>query len=322
MKDYFRAIPDIHLGDLSEILKRIDEKKAKLDRARPLPSVVLSNLREGLAIEWTYNSNSIEGNTLTLAETRVVIEDGITIGGKSIREHLETINHDAAITRLEDLVAPDYLLRSTDLLTLHQLVMQGIDKDFAGRLRNGMVRISGSNVVPPSPSKVSDLLDELVQWTNSHLTDIDVVVLVAIFHHGFEWIHPFFDGNGRTGRLAMNLILMSLGYPPAIILKNDRKKYYAALNAANGGDFIRVIGLVAQAIERSLNIYLNALPETYEDYRPISDIVNEEEVPYGMDYISLLARRGKISAHKEGRNWVTSVEEIKRYHAKYSLERE
>jgi Fic family protein len=127
------------------------------------------------------------------------------------------------------------------------------------------------------------------------------------------WIHPFFDGNGRTARLAMNLILLNAGYPPAIILRNDRSKYYDALNKANNGNYAKLMLLMAQALERSLNIYLNALPDSNDDYTEISNIVNEPEINYGQEYISLLARQGKIDAYKEGRNWLTSKEAVLTY---------
>jgi len=316
----FPKIHHITDGGVDNILQRVAEKKAQLDAVRPLPNVVLQNLRESFSLEWTYNSNSIEGNTLTLSETRVVVEDGMTIGGKTIQEHLEAINHDRAIDYLEELVVPDYELRSMDLLNLHEIVMKGIDMDFAGRLRNGAVRIQGANITPPSPRKVSDLIDELITWVLAQKGDMSSVILTSIFHHRFEWIHPFFDGNGRTGRLAMNLILMAEGYPPAIILTNDRKKYYTALNNANKGDYRKLITLIAQSIERSLNVYLNALPDTYQEYLPLSEIVAEEDVPNGIEYISLLARRGKNSAHKEGRNLFTTKDEILNYYKTHNTD--
>ncbi len=137
--------------------------------------------------------------------------------------------------------------------------------------------------------------------------------MATIFHHKFVWIHPFFDGNGRTVRLAMNLLLMNAGFPPAIILSNDRKKYYSALNKANKGDYRKLMLVISQALERTLNIYLNALPDSDDDYKVISNLVQEEAVPYGQDYISLLARQGKIDAYKEGRNWLTSKKAIEDY---------
>ncbi|MFN8338960.1 MAG: Fic family protein [Saprospiraceae bacterium] len=299
---------------ISDLLGRILKKKEVLDSCRPLPSSAIERVRQELSIEWTYNSNSIEGNSLTLAETRIVLQDGLTIGGKPLREHFEAINHDKAINFLEELVNIAYEIRTIDVLSIHELVMKNIDDQFAGRIRNGMVRILGANFSPPSPEKVSDLLDTLIEDVNLNVDNWDLPFLVTYFHHKLVWIHPFFDGNGRTGRLAMNLLFMKHGFPPAIILKNDRKKYYTALNLANNGDYSKLYLLILQAIERSLNIYIQIIPKAYEVYESISTIANDPEVPYGMEYISLLARTGKIDAFKEGRNWVTTKNAVMTHH--------
>jgi Fic family protein len=134
-----------------------------------------------------------------------------------------------------------------------------------------------------------------------------------VFHHKFVWIYPFFDGNGKTVRLAMNLILMKEVFLPAIILRNDRKKYYAALNAANKGNYSKLGLLMCQALERTLNIYIQALPDNDFNYTEISNLVEKEQLPYGQEYISLLARKGKIDAYKEGRNWLTTKDGIEDY---------
>lgn len=293
-------------------LDRIIDKKRRLDMHRPIPHYALQSIKESLTMEWTYNSNSIEGNTLTLRETKLVLEEGITIKGKSLREHFEAVNHQDAIEHVETLARPDYTLTVSDILDVHAMVLQKIEKDFAGRFRTSGVRISGANFVPPNAQKVSTMVDELVDWANE-TEDMHEVVKSAIFHHRFVWIHPFFDGNGRTARLLFNLLLMKEGYPPAIILKNDRKKYYEALNQANNGSYGKLVLLIFQAVERSLDIYLSSLEDNADDYKSISDIVLEPEVPYGQEYVSLLARTGKIAAHKEGRNWVTTKEAILEY---------
>ncbi|WP_367770499.1 Fic family protein [Flavobacterium sp. WC2421] len=292
---------------------RLYEKKQVLQTSRPLPNIALNKIKESLSIEWTYNSNSIEGNTLSLRETQMVLQEGITIKGKSLREHFETHNHDKAIDYLFSIVNDDYVLRSIDILSLHGLVLRSIEDDFAGRLRNGGVRISGANFVPPNANKVSDLLDELIDFINTNPLGLNDIELAAIFHHKLVWIHPFFDGNGRTFRLAMNLLLMRCGFPPAIILKNDRKKYYEALNQANGGNYQKMTLLMCQALERTLNIYLNALPGNDNEYIEISNLVQEPGMAYGQEYISLLARQGKIDAYKEGRNWLTTREAVENY---------
>lgn len=293
--------------------ERLYKKKQDLQISRPLPNIALNKIRESLSIEWTYNSNSIEGNTLSLRETQMVIQEGITIKGKSLREHFETHNHDKAIDYLYTIVNDDYSLRSIDILSLHSLVLRSIEEDFAGRIRNGGVRISGANFVPPNANKVSDYLDELIDFINTNPLHLNDIELATIFHHKLVWIHPFFDGNGRTVRLSMNLLLMRCGFPPAIILKNDRKKYYEALNQANNGNYQKLMLLMCQALERSLNIYLNAMPDNDNDYQKISDIVSEPSSPYGQEYVSLLARTGKIDAYKEGRNWYTTKEAIEDY---------
>jgi Fic family protein len=293
--------------------ERLYKKKQVLQTSRPLPNIALHKIRESLSIEWTYNSNSIEGNTMSLRETQMVIQEGITIKGKSLREHFETHNHDKAIDYLYSIVNDDYNLRSIDILSLHGLVLRSIEDDFAGRIRNGGVRITGANFNPPNANKVPDLLDELIDFINTNPLQLNDIELATVFHHKLVWIHPFFDGNGRTVRLAMNLLLMRSGFPPAIILKNDRKKYYEALNQANGGNYQKLTLLMCQSLERTLNIYINALPGQDNEYIAISNLVEEPNMPYGQEYISLLARQGKIDAYKEGRNWLTTREAVEDY---------
>lgn len=307
---------DIDLKYRPEFQTTFDRLFDKLDvikKSRPFPNIALSKIKEALNIEWTYNSNAIEGNTLSLRETQMVLQEGITIKGTSLREHFEAKNHEHAIDYLYKIVKDDYTLRAIDILSLHGLVLRSIEDDFAGRIRNAGVRISGANFVPPNASKVSDLLDELIDFVNNNPLNLNEIELAAVFHHKMVWIHPFFDGNGRTVRLAMNLLLMRRGFPPAIILKNDRKKYYEALNKANKGDYSKLILLMCQALERTLNIYISSLPDSEYDYQSISSIVEEPSMPYGQEYVSLLARQGKIDAHKEGRTWYTSKKAILDY---------
>ena len=312
------------LVQFEERFKRILDKKSKLDSKRPLPSHIMQKIKDGLFVEWTYNSNSIEGNTLTLQETKIVLEQGMTVKGKSLREHFEATNHHEAIDYLETLIKPKYILSEKDIIELQNIILTKIEKDYAGRYRTGGVRIVGANFTPPNALKVYDLMKDLVSWTNENPLGLNDIALATVFHHRFVHIHPFSDGNGRTVRLAMNLLLMRKGFPPAIILKNDRKKYYAALNQANNGKYEKLTLLMIQALERSLDIYLSAYPsESFEDdYQNISDIVEEPDIPYGQEYVSLLARQGKIDAYKEGRNWLTSKTAVKEYIEKRERKRE
>jgi len=267
---------DVQLDyDFMAFLKRLDEEKVRLDSYRPIPAYKIKSIKESLDLEWTYNSNSIEGNTLSLMETLAVVKDGLTIAGKSLREHFEAVNHTEAIAFVEELVQPDYKLYKRDILEVHSLVLDKIDKEIAGQYRTAAVRIQGANFVPPDALLVTELMDDLIAWYNSDAQKLHPIVRVCIFHHRFVWIHPFFDGNGRTARLIFNLLLMSTGYPPAIILKVDRKKYYDSLNASNSGDYSKFLLL--------------------------------------QEYVSLLARRGKIEAYKEGRVWYTSKKAIEAY---------
>ena len=312
------------LVQFEERFKRILDKKSKLDSKRPLPSHIMQKIKDGLFVEWTYNSNSIEGNTLTLQETKIVLEQGMTVKGKSLREHFEATNHHEAIDFLETLIKPKYILSEKDIIELQNIILTKIEKDYAGRYRTGGVRIVGANFTPPNALKVYDLMKDLVSWINENPLNLSDIALATVFHHRFVHIHPFSDGNGRTVRLAMNLLLMRKGFPPAIILKNDRKKYYAALNQANNGKYEKLTLLMIQALERSLDIYLSAYPsESFEDdYQNISDIVEEPDIPYGQEYVSLLARQGKIDAYKDGRNWLTSKTAVKEYIEKRERKRE
>ncbi|MGY5847221.1 Fic family protein [Salegentibacter sp. HM20] len=300
-------------NEFAESFERLFQKKKKLEMSRPLPGIALKKIREALVIEWTYNSNSIEGNSLSLRETQMILQEGVTVKGKSLREHFEAKNHEIALDYLYSLVTPNYILNAKDILKLHELVLRSIEDDFAGRLRTAGVRIAGANFMPPNALKVPQLVDDLVDFINQNLQDLNIIELATVFQHKFLWIHPFFDGNGRTARLAMNLLLMAAGFPPAIILRNDRSKYYEALNQANTGNYSKLILLMCQALERSLNIYIQALPDNDSNYTEISRLVEEEELPYAKDYISLLARQGKIDAYKEGRNWLTTREAVVEY---------
>lgn len=294
-------------------LERLDAKKERLELLRPLPGIAVKRLRETIAIEWTYHSNAIEGNTLNLVETKLVIEQGITIKGKSLREHLEVINHYDAIDKVVALAQPNTMISEKVILDLHSLVLEKIEKDYAGRYRNFGVRIAGANFVPPNYLKVPDLMADLVGWLHENPLSLHPLMLATAFHHRFVFIHPFADGNGRTVRLLFNLLLMSKGYPPAIILKQDRQKYYRALVQADNGNHGPLALLMFQAAERTMDIYLSNFEGNAESYIPIGDLAEEPGIPYGEEYIGLLARRGKIDAYKEGKVWYTSKKAIEEY---------
>jgi len=244
--------------------KKLTEKKKILDNHRPFDASLIKNLEEWFRIELTYTSNAIEGNTLSRAETALVVEKGLTIGGKSIAEHLEAINHAAALDFVkEQIKRKPSDLRERDILKIHEIILDRIDRENAGIYRRVPVRISGSAIVLPNPRKVQTLMDEFFSWIENE-TKMHAAELAAEAHYRFVTIHPFIDGNGRTARLLMNMILIMRGYPPAIIRKNDRLAYIKSLEKpqlVNGegdskNDYFK---LIANAVDRSLNIYLKAI---------------------------------------------------------------
>lgn len=243
-------------------LVHLTEKKARLDAHRPLPSSVIAKLKEYFTVAWTYHSNAIEGSSVTLQETRAILLDGITVGGKPLREHLEVINHRHAIDFVQALAQKDAPLTEHAIRQIHALVLRTIDDEEAGRYRRGNVRITGSDFVPPDAVAVPGLMHDFAAWLASdEAKQLHTVEFAALAHFKLVDIHPFVDGNGRTARLLMNLILMRAGYPPAIVRAEDRVAYYDALDAAHAGDTRDVIALIADAVGRSLDIYLDAVPK-------------------------------------------------------------
>lgn len=242
-----------------ELIARIDEKQKKLNAYRPLPPELVANLEEWLAVDYTYNSNAIEGNTLSLSETALVVEKGITIGGKTVREHLEAINHMKAIDCIRALAHTTHVeLVTDDILAMHKIILQGIDDMNAGVFRTVNVRVTGSSTVFPNWAKVPLLMVDFMQWLQT--TQEHPLIIAALAHFKLVTIHPFVDGNGRTSRLLMNLLLLQSGYPFAIIKNEQRTAYINALERAqvtnNLDDFYE---LVLNAVEASLDIYLQAV---------------------------------------------------------------
>lgn len=243
---------------LNDYLQQIDQAKARLDAYRPLPAHTAASLREHITLEWTYNSNGIEGNTLTLRETKVVLE-GITVGGKKMQEHLEAVNHRDAIEFLEQLVGNPAPVTERDIKDMHSIILRGIAPQDAGRYRHENVIISGASTFPPDFLHVEESMQSLLSSYHGNLEE-HPIKRAAQLHTRFVKIHPFVDGNGRTGRLLMNLELMKCGYPPAIIRVGDRLSYYDALdNACVNGDFDGITYLIADGVQRSLALYLEVI---------------------------------------------------------------
>lgn len=242
--------------DYHAILKQIDEKKALLDSKKPFPRHTLKSLREKLLVEWTYHSNAIEGNTLTLSETKVVLE-GITIAGKTLQEHLEVINHKEAIGYIEEIISNQAPLSEWQIKNIHSIVLKGILPANAGIYRQENVFISGAEHIPPDFVQVPAQMAELLEWYSGQAQSFHVVERAAILHSQFVKIHPFVDGNGRTARLLLNFELMKNGYVPIIIKKEQRVEYYDFLDFSHiKGDYSPFIQLVARILEATLDFYI------------------------------------------------------------------
>jgi Fic family protein len=237
----------------------LDARKARIDAIRPLSAAELSRLNETLSLDYTYNSNGIEGNTLTLRETKIVLE-GMTIGGHSLKEHLEAINHAEAIEYMMDLAGKNAPIDDQSIRGIHSIILSKIDRENAGIYRRVNVEISGAQHVPPKAILVPDKIKDFITWANSDASDLHPIERAAIVHTDFVNIHPFADGNGRTARLLMNLELVKSGYPIAIVEIQDRSHYYESLDrAAIDGDYQHIIQVVSTALSRSFDRYEKAL---------------------------------------------------------------
>jgi len=302
----------------TKIYERILSKKKALDSLRPLPPELVRKLWEQMQIEFTYNSNAIEGNALSLRETQLVIQEGITVRGKSLREHLEARNHPEAIAYIEKLVQKGSTIEEDDILNVHKLLMHGIDDQNAGRYRTGQVRVAGASFMPPSADRVKPMINELLQTLKQNPDELRPIELAAFFHHKLAYTHPFLDGNGRTARLLMNVILVRNGYPLTVLLKVDRPKYLRALSEADNGNLIPLTNFVARSVERSLDIYLLAFEKEAEilTLREASELT-----PYTQEYLSLLARKGNMGAFKLRRNWVITRKALNEYLKAHSISR-
>lgn len=212
-------------------LKKVDTLHKAWNKVRPLSNLKIEKLRSYYKIKYTYESNKIEGNTLTLSETKLVVEDGLTIGGKSLNEHLEAINHAEAIEYIYELINDKVEFDEKLLLTIHGLILRGIDRENAGRYRKVPVRITGSEHIPPQPYLLGKMMEEYFDYYSKMRKRLHPVLLAAEMHERLVSIHPFIDGNGRTSRLIMNFILLKHGYTIANLkgASENRLAYYNAL---------------------------------------------------------------------------------------------
>ncbi len=238
--------------------RRLKEKLAKLSSLRPLPQKTLGRLRDKFEVDMTYHSNAIEGNRLTLRETWLILRKGMTVRGKSMKEHLEATNHAEAIELLEKMVDSKKLILEKDVLALHATILDKIDPQNAGFYRHEQVYIEGSSVQLAKWKEIPHLMKEVYKELNNKDKGIKAVYSAVKVHHKTAKIHPFVDGNGRLARLLMNLRLMRSGFPPTILRKEQRRAYYSALEKADEGDFRALAMLIGKDVEKALDLYLEA----------------------------------------------------------------
>lgn len=243
---------------VSPLLAEVDRLKERLASMRPLSQGEVEALREEFIIEHTHQSTAIEGNTLTLKETALVLQ-GITIDRKPLKDHLEAVGYKEAYEYVERLVKEQKMLSSYEICSIHSLVLADRPED-RGRWRRVPVRIMGASVEPPQPYMIEPMVGELLNDYSMVMTRLHAVERVSLFHLRFESIHPFVDGNGRTGRLLLNMQLMQAGYPPINVKFADRKRYYDAFeDYAVTGSPQAMTNLVAEYLKERMTSMLSLL---------------------------------------------------------------
>ena len=242
----------------NNVIMEVDYKKEKLAAMRPLTAGEVERLRDEFMIEFTYNSNAIEGNTLTLKETAMALE-GMTIDKKPLKDHLEAVGHRDAFLYVQDIAKKDMPLSESVIKNIHALVLMNRPED-KGVYRRIPVKIMGAYTEPVQPYLIEPKMTELLQSDNERKGAIHDIERIARFHLEFEGIHPFIDGNGRTGRLLMNLELIKCGYPPINVKFADRKRYYDAFDAYyKDGNPNKMIDMIAEYVNERLGEYLAVL---------------------------------------------------------------
>ncbi len=293
---------------MNQIFANLTAKKKELDTYKPFPPELIKNLNDWYRIELTYTSNAIEGNTLTRQETALVVDDGITVSGKSLQDQLEAVNHAQACDFIEVLAKKkrqDISLK--EILNIHKKILSKIDDKNAGQFRNVSVRIKGSETVLPTADKVPQLMAEFVIWLQAPNSD-NPIKIAADAHFKLVSIHPFIDGNGRTSRLLMNLLLIQAGYPPIFIKKEDRNIYIKSLEEGQTkGNLIEYNHLIAEAVDRSLDIYLEAVnPQRQLDsshrFYTTEEVANTLRVD--PESVRRYVRSGKLKAVRLGGKFI------------------
>lgn len=294
---------DIKIDD--GILQNIDKKKKRIDTLRPISKEIEKKLLQDLKLKHTYHSIAIGGNKLTQNEVKRVIEDGIAIGGKSLKDHLEAKNDYDAFNMITE--NKRMKITGETIKRIHELVTRGIMKD-GGKYRTINMKITGGQTSTPDYNNLTQIMSEYIK--NIRNVKLDPIKKAAYIQHGLLRIHPFVDGNGRVARLLTNLYLIKQGYPPIIIKKEDTHKYYRVLQEADNGDLSSFATFIAIAANESLMFYLSNLIED-EKLIPLNEL--SKDGPYTQEYLSLRARQGQIDAIKIENIWYSTKQALEDY---------
>ena len=274
--------PFSYNGNLRSEIDDLQGRVSEMRNVGKLSPDTLRHIRKYFKLKDIYHSNAIEGNALDMGETQLVVEMGLTIAGKTLRDQAEAKNLGAALDHLESLVKLTHEPISLhDVRQIHTLVLKGIDDDNAGGFRKEDVTISGSEYKPPNHMDVPNQMDDLMRWLRQSSTSVqgDIIVTAAAAHAWFAQIHPFIDGNGRTARILMNLVLMRAGYPPAIVTRDDRFRYYDALEQSQISDLTPFIKLISECVSETLEQYEDAAAEQQEQIDWAQSFANKYEQP-------------------------------------------
>lgn len=278
--------PNHHVDDLA---RQIEDFKVKLSAMRPLSPSLLAALQRPLDIEITHTSNAIEGNTLTLRETNEVIEHGITISGKPLKDHLEAQDHHFALEYMYELASQSEPINERTVRELHTLVMKRSGPDIAGRYSPAARFISGSNTVFPHPLQTPELMREF----GRELQAYEPTPANAFHaHYSLTRIHPFADGNGRTARLLMNLVLVRGGYRPIAVRPEDRSSYLAALETASNDENLAPFeALMFERLRDTMNAYVALIGETLKNEKALSERATDADHAESTSYAAFMARK-------------------------------
>lgn len=248
---------------LKDRISEIDNLKKEIDSFRPLPATILPMLKEYFRIGLTYSSNALEGNTLTETETKVILEDGLTIGGKTVKEHFEVIGHSKAYDFMMSLTQNNTFTEA-DICRLHYLFYYLIDEENAGKYRQVPIFVTGTDFKFPAVAEVPILMEKLFQEISQYQQTYHPVHYAALIHAKLVTIHPFVDGNGRTARLLMNLALLQNGYVITIIPPIMRSTYITTIRQANKGNMTPFLEFISEMVYESSKEYLRLIRSVHD----------------------------------------------------------